>query len=100
MVCHVYVILLESALYLPVQLERFYLFVILIFLQKMFLSDIIHCANLIYMYDLMKPKFHGILREMQMWKSFFTGRAHYYDKQMDGLYNGPKIAAQELAKLV
>lgn len=33
-------------------------------------------------------------------ENFFNHRAHYYDEQMDGIYNGPKIAAQELTKVV
>ena len=28
---------------------------------------------------------------------FFKNRAHYYDRQMEGIYNGPKVAAQALS---
>ena len=31
---------------------------------------------------------------------FFKNRAHYYDRQMEGIYNGPGIAAQTLSKLI
>ena len=33
-------------------------------------------------------------------QTFFKHRAHYYDHQLDGIYNGPHIAARALASLV
>ena len=33
-------------------------------------------------------------------EKFFDNRAHYYDKQMEGIYNGPRISAQQLTKFV
>ena len=33
-------------------------------------------------------------------ETFFKNRAHYYDRQMEGIYNGPRVAAQALSKLI
>ena len=33
-------------------------------------------------------------------QQFFKHRARYYDHQMEGVYNGPRVAARALADLV
>ena len=33
-------------------------------------------------------------------EAFFKNRAYYYDRQMEGIYNGPKVAAKALSSLI
>ena len=60
-------------------------------------------------HSLRRPRVYRIPYEVEVpWKKeeqndvedFFKNRAHYYDRQMEGIYNGPKVAAQALSKLI
>lgn len=68
------------------------------------------CENVSFRYHLLRrPSAYMIPYETEVpWKKekqetvqkFFENRAHYYDRQMEGIYNGPRIAAHALSNLV
>lgn len=68
------------------------------------------CANVPFRFDsLTRSTAYVLPYEVEIpWKieernevqKFFSNRAHYYDQQMDGIYNGPKLAASALSNYV